>query len=187
MKKTAEDFAHIPGWGIDADPKNDPTYPNRHRTGEEHDGHPPVRPTMQVHDREILRSIERPGFTAVVGNSVPPSGLSGMIRRYAYKQSENSYLHWLPLIVADRVNMVEGLIDDLANGTLPNIWAEKGYNSELKFNKKSLLLKVGTLAALTAGPVYMMLPKNSADDKYASQNLKPDKQRQHTYRTRRTA
>ena len=165
MKKTAEDFAHIPGWGIDADPKNEPTYPNRHRTGEEHDGRSWVRPTQQVLDREVLHSIERPNDTAVVGNSVPPSGLSGMIRRFAYKYSENSYLHWLPLISGRPVNMVEGLIDDLAHGTVPNIWAEKGYNSEWKYDKKSLFVKIGTVAAVTAGAVYLLLPKNGRSEK----------------------
>lgn len=177
MKKTAEDFAHIPGWGIDADPKNDPTYPNRHRTGEEHDGRSWVRPTLQVLDREVLHSIERPDYTAVVGNSVPPSGLSGMIRRFAYKYSESNYLHWLPLIVADRVNMVEGLIDDLAHGTVPNIWAEKGYNSEWKYNKQSLFIKLGTVAAVTAGMVYLLLPKNGRSDKHDYNNPKPSKKR----------
>ncbi|MET4108958.1 MULTISPECIES: hypothetical protein [Hymenobacter] len=160
MKKTAQDFAHIPGWGIDADPKNDPTYPNRHRTGEEHDGRSWERPTQQVLDREVLHSIERPDYTAVVGNSVPPSGLSGMIRRFAFKYSENSYLHWLPLVMADKVNVVEGLLDDLAHGTVPNIWAEKGYNSEWKHDKKSLFIKLGTVAALTAGVVYLMTSNN---------------------------
>lgn len=160
MKKTAQDFAHIPGWGIDADPKNDPTYPNRHRTGEEHDGRSWERPTQQVLDREVLHSIERPDYTAVVGNSVPPSGLSGMIRRFAFKYSENSYLHWLPLVMADKVNVVEGLLDDLAHGTVPNIWAEKGYDSEWKHDKKSLFIKLGTVAALTAGVVYLMTSNN---------------------------
>ncbi|MCC2548545.1 hypothetical protein LJY25_19005 [Hymenobacter sp. BT175] len=160
MKKTAQDFAHIPGWGIDADPKNDPTYPNRHRTGEEHDGRSWQRPTQQVLDREVLHSIERPDYTAVVGNSVPPSGLSGMIRRFAFKYSENSYLHWLPLVMADKVNVVEGLLDDLAHGTVPNIWAEKGYNSEWKHDKKSLFIKLGTVAALTAGVVYLVASNN---------------------------
>ena len=29
------DHSHIKGWGIDADPKNDPTYPMKNRTDEE--------------------------------------------------------------------------------------------------------------------------------------------------------
>jgi hypothetical protein len=153
MKKTAKDFAHIPGWGIDADPKNDPTYPNRHRTGQEHDGRFWARPTQQDPDREVLHSIERPDYTAVVGNSVPPSGLSGMIRRFAFRYSENVYLHWLPLLLADRVNVVEGVLDDLAHGHVPNIFAEKGYPAEWKHNPKKLVLKLATTALVIGGVV----------------------------------
>lgn len=159
MEKTAKDFAHIPGWGIDADPKNEPTYPNRHRTGEEHDGRSWQRPTQQLLDSEVLHSIERPDYTAVVGNSVPPSGLSGMIRRFAFKYSENEYLHWLPLLMADKVNVVEGIVSDLAHGTVPNIWAEKGYPAEWKHDKKGLILKLATFAAVVGGGVFLLARK----------------------------
>ena len=168
MKKTAEDFAHIPGWGIDADPDNEPTYPNRHRTGEEHNGRSWVRPTQQVPDREVLHSIERPDYTAVVGNSVPPTGLSGMIRRVAFKYSENDYRHWLPLLMADKINVVEGIIEDFAHGTVPNIWAEKGYNAQWKHDRSGMLVKIATAAAVTAGLVYWLLPKNDRSHKYAA-------------------
>jgi hypothetical protein len=168
MKKTAADFAHIPGWGIDADPKNEPTYPNRHRTGEEHDGYSWQRPTQQVPDREILHSIERPNLSAVVGNSPAPSGLSGMIRRFAFKYSENEYLHWLPLIMADKINVVEGIIEDFAHGTVPNIWAEKGYNAQLKHDRQGMLVKIATAAAVTAGLVYWLMPKSDRSDKYVA-------------------
>ncbi|GAB3331122.1 hypothetical protein ACFQT0_03320 [Hymenobacter humi] len=167
MKKTAQDFAHIPGWGIDADPKNEPTYPNRHRTGEEHDGRSWVRPTQQVLDREVLHSIERPDYTAVVGNSVPPSGLSGMIRRFAFKYSENEYLHWLPLIMADKINVVEGIIDDLAHGTVPNIFAEKGYKAEWKHSPKTLVLKLATAALVVGGTVALLSRKGNSKPRAA--------------------
>lgn len=168
MKKTAADFAHIPGWGIDADPRNEPTYPMRQRTGEEHDGRSWIRPEQQVLDREVLHSIERPNYTAVVGNSVPPSGLSGLIRRFAFKYSENEYLHWLPLIAADKINIIEGLIDDLAHGTVPNIWAEKGYNSEWKHDKKGLAVKLAAVTAVAAGVVFLLLPKKDGAGKHAA-------------------
>lgn len=165
MKKTAADFAHIPGWGIDADPKNEPTYPNRHRTGEEHDGRSWIRPTQQVLDREVLHSIERPNYTAVLGDSVPPSGLSGLIRRFAFKYSENEYMHWLPLIAADKINVIEGLIEDLAHGTLPNIWAEKGYNSEWKNRPATLAVKLAAVTAVAAGVVLLLMPKKTRSNK----------------------
>lgn len=161
MKKSAQDFAHIPGWGIDADPRNEPTYPNRHRTGAEHDGRSWPRPTQQVLDHEVLRSIERPSYPAVVGNSVPPTGLSGMIRRFAFRYSENEYRHWLPLLAADKINVVEGLIQDLTHGTLPDLWAEKGYNSAWKYDRKGTSTKLAAVAAVAGGLLYWLAaPKN---------------------------
>src|SRR5689334_13052187 len=74
----------IPGWGMDADPENDPTYPMKHRTGADHDRLNYEKAPQQPIDREILHSIERPGVTRVFGTSTPPSGLSGVVRRFAY-------------------------------------------------------------------------------------------------------
>src|SRR4051812_12266715 len=100
----------IPGWGMDADSENDPTYPMKHWTGADHQRIHYERPPQQLSNVEILQTIERPSITAVFGTSVPPSGISGAIRRFAYKFSEADARHWLSLIFADRVNVVEGLI-----------------------------------------------------------------------------
>src|SRR5690554_8091493 len=108
---------------------------------------------------EILHSNERPNLTAVFGTSSPPSGLSVMIRRMAFKHSENSYLHWLPLILADRVNVVEGVVDDLLHGHVPNIFAEKGWKAEWKHNRKRLITKVAVSTAVTAALLTLTLKK----------------------------
>ncbi|MGV3640061.1 MAG: hypothetical protein ACO1NZ_06030 [Adhaeribacter sp.] len=151
MENQAKDYSHIKGWGIDADPKNDPTYPMKQRTNEEHKGYTWDRPTQQAESVEVLHSNERPNLTAVFGTSTPPSGLSGMIRRFAFQHSENSYLHWLPLLLADRVNVVEGIIEDLSQGQFPNTFAEKGGKAVWEHNKKEIILKVAIGVALTAG------------------------------------
>jgi hypothetical protein len=49
----------------------------------------------------------------VFGTSVPPSGLSGALRRRAYQRSENDLRHWFMLMFADRVDVVEGVLDDV--------------------------------------------------------------------------
>ena len=159
MQPIAQDHSHIPGWGIDADPKNDPTYPYKHRTNGEHGGY--IRPNIpqQPLTVEVLHSNERPNMTAVFGESVPPSGLSGMLRRYAFRFSENEYGHWLPLLLADRINVVEGILDDLAHGHIPNIFAEKGGKSDWKFNRKSQLLKAGIGAALAVATIVLLSQK----------------------------
>lgn len=154
------DHSHIKGWGIDADPKNDPTYPMKKRTDEEHEGYTWERPQQQPELIEVLRSVERPNLTAVFGTSVPPSGLSGKIRRQAFKKSESSLGRWMPLIMADRINEIEGIIDDLKKGHIPNLFAEKGWNAELKYNKSNFLMKVGAAALVTGLGLTLFLMKN---------------------------
>ncbi|WP_276497131.1 hypothetical protein [Pontibacter litorisediminis] len=150
-----KDYSHINGWGIDADPKNDPTYPIKHRTDEEQKGYSWERPPQQPINMEVLHSIERPNVTAVFGTAAPPSGLSGMIRRFAFKYSENSYLHWLPLLIADRVNVVEGLVEDMKDGKAPNIFAEKGYGAQWKHDPAGMITRVAVGAAVVGGIVLM--------------------------------
>lgn len=164
MEKTPKDYSHIKGWGIDADPKNDPTYPMKHRTDAEQEGYSWERPAQQPINIEVLHSIERPNVSSVFGTSTPPSGLSGMIRRFAFKHSENSYLHWLPLLLADRVNVVEGVLDDFSKGQVPNIFAEKGWNADWKHNRSGLITKVAVLAAVATAAVVLLNRKNNEDE-----------------------
>ena len=160
MNNTGKDFSHIKGWGIDADPKNDPTYPMKpHRTDAEQTGYSWERPTLQAETVEVLQSNERPNLTAVFGTSTPPSGLSGMIRRYAFKYSEGSWGHWIPLLLADRVNVVEGVIDDIRHGHVPNIFAEKGWKAEWKHNPKGLVTKVATTVLVATALVALVTRK----------------------------
>ncbi|MGV3704184.1 MAG: hypothetical protein ACO1NU_02300 [Arcticibacter sp.] len=157
LKENHKDNA---GWAIDADPKNDPTYPMKNRTNEEHKGYTWERPTQQFVDIEVLHSNERPNITSVFGTSTPPSGLSGVIRRQAFKYSENHYGHWLPLILADRINVVEGIVDDLKRGHIPNVFAERGWNAEWKYNRKAAVTKIAVGVALTALLVFRLSKKN---------------------------
>lgn len=164
MENKHNDYTHIKGWGVDADPENEPTYPMKHYTGDDHNRINWVRPTLQRATVEVLHSNERPSLSAVFGDTLPPQGVSGAIRRYAFKFSENSYLHWLPLILADRVNVVEGIVDDLSRGHIPNIFAEKGWKADLKHNKGGLAVKVLVNVAVVA-VVFSLLSKKKK--KYA--------------------
>ena len=165
MEPITHNPSQLPGWNIDNDPENDPTYPMRTRTPDDHKGYSWERPTQQPINIEVLHSIERPNITAVFGTSVPPSGLSGVIRRFAFKYSENSYLHWLPLLLADRVNVVEGVLDDLVHGQVPNIFAEKGYPVEWKYDRKGLIIKLATAAAIVGGAVVLLSSKGKGGKK----------------------
>lgn len=166
MEPLTHNPSQLPGWNIDADPENDPTYPMRTRTADDHKGYSWVRPTMQPVTIEVLQSIERPGITAVFGTSAPPSGLSGVIRRFAFKYSESNYLHWLPLLLADRVNVVEGVLGDLAHGKLPNIWAEKGYNAQWKYDRAGMLQKITAFALVTTAAVVLLTRDKASKRKH---------------------
>ncbi|MBV9216751.1 MAG: hypothetical protein JO053_11295, partial [Acidobacteria bacterium] len=66
---------------------------------------------------------------------------------------ENSYGHWVPLMLADRVQMVEGMFADLFTGRIPNLWRELGYSAEWKYNRKGLVTKLGGVLVAAAGIV----------------------------------
>ena len=144
-------YKDIKGWNMDNDPENEPTYPMKNYTGDDHQRVHWERPPQQQSSVEILRSNEHPRVTATFGTTSPPSGLSGRIRRFAFNYSESSFRHWLPLVLADRVNMIEGIIDDIRNGHFPNIIKERGWTAEWKHNKKGVVktaAMVGTAAVV---------------------------------------
>lgn len=162
-REIAESPKNIAGWGYDADPENDPTYPMKHRDGSDYQRFNYDKPAQQPIDIEVLHSIERPGISRVFGTSTPPSGLSGMIRRFAYKYSESTYAHWVPLVLADRIGVIEGRIDDLRHGIIPNPFAERGWTGEWKYNRKNLVKKVAAGVAVTA--VVMLLIQQKQKNK----------------------
>ena len=153
MEHKVKDPSQIKGWGVDADPKNDPTYPMKHRTDGEHAGYSWERPPQQPITVEVLHSNERADVTSVFGTSTPPSGLSGAIRRFAFGYSESSYGHWLPLVLADRVSVVEGTLDDLKQGHFPNVFAERGWRAEWQLNRTSLVRRILIRVVLVSAAV----------------------------------
>ncbi len=160
-RKIADSKKDIVGWGIDANPQNNPTYPIKHYTGADHDRLNYDRAPQQPQSLEVLRSNERPAMTRVFGTSVPPSGLSGVLRRYAFTFSEGSAAHWMTLILADRINVVEGIVDDLAHGHIPNLFAERGWAAEWKYNRSGVIKKVAVGAAVTTALVLFLARKRS--------------------------
>jgi hypothetical protein len=156
MEHTPKDHSRINGWGVDADPQNDPTYPMKNRNDGEHAGYSWERPPQQPIAVEVLRSNERPDVTSVFGTSTPPSGLSGAIRRKAFRYSESSYGHWLPLMLADRVNVVEGVLGDLGHARVPNVLSERGWKAEWEHNRMSLVRRILVrVVVISAAVVYL--------------------------------
>ena len=150
----------IPGWGMDEDPENDPTYPMKHWNGADHERMNYEKAPQQPIDREVFHSIERPNVTRVFGTSTPPTGLSGAVRRYAYQYGEATATHWMTLILADRINVIEGKIDDFKNGIFPNPWIERGWRAKWKHDRTGFIKKAATTALLiTAG--FMLLKRKN--------------------------
>jgi len=150
---------NIPGWGMDADPENDPTYPMKHWTGADHERIHYEKAPQQPVEVEILRSIERPTITRVFGTSTPPAGLSGAIRRQAFKYSEAKATHWMTLVLADRIDVFQGIFNDLKNGIIPNFFAEAGWAAEWKYNRKKLIGRIAMKVVTVTAIVWLLSSK----------------------------
>jgi hypothetical protein len=146
------------GWGVDADKKIRPNYPMWKPAVKGTGAHWDV-PEQQKNFNDFY-SIERPGPTHVFGHTVAPKGLSGLIRKFAFKYSEGSWTHWMALIFADRVNVFEGIFDDIRHGTRPRFLLERGWRMDKKFRtkrfKRVITLTVAAIA-VAAGAITMSL------------------------------
>lgn len=134
----------IPGWGSDLDPAMRPGVP-RDKAPElgVESLYPPF--AQQVPRVKIHKSTEHGQLTPVFGTSCPPRGLSGWMRDLAYRFSEGRLARWMTLIAADRVNVVEDVLSDLAQLRVPNLAREIGLRSELKYNRAGLARKLAVL------------------------------------------
>jgi hypothetical protein len=130
LPETTEQLrARIPGWGVDLDPADRPSVPRERR--EETGAHWDF-PERQPEEWPRERSIEHAMLTPVFGTSCPPRGVSGALRRYAYRRySEGRAAHWLILIGADRVDAWEAHLRSFATLRPDNPITETGVRAEL--------------------------------------------------------
>ncbi len=123
----------IPGWGSALDRKMRPAVPME-KTPPDGTGAHWQDPERQVPHVKIHKSTERPALTATFGTTCPPKGVSGAIRDYAFTYSEGKLAHWLLLMLADRVDVIEGRIEDLQQGRSWNPIRESGVLTEITKN-----------------------------------------------------
>lgn len=118
----------IPGWGVDLDPKDRPAYPKEvfNRNTGAHWTYPEEQPELWPREK----SPEHAQLTPVFGTTQPLKGLSGAIRKAAYNLSEGRASHWLLLIFADRVDVMESRFTAIAKGRPDNPFTESGIMAE---------------------------------------------------------
>lgn len=161
--------ARIPGWGVDRDPADRPSFPREDlsleldlggaRPGA--DGIPERQPEQWPRER----SIEHEMLTPVFGTSTPPKGLSGAIRKFAYgRYSEGRAAHWLLLLAADRVDAWESHLQSFTTTRPDNPITETGIKAEFTHNGWSSRVGRGRtdlvhqpLDALIVGAPWMLL------------------------------
>jgi hypothetical protein len=132
MRETPEQLrARIPGWGVDLDPADRPSHPKLRYAPENTGAHwrfPDRQPGAEGRER----SIEHAFVTPVFGTAQPLHGLSGVIRRLAYRRfSEGRLAHWLLLIAGDRVDAWGSHVRSFASLHPDNPVTETGVLAEL--------------------------------------------------------
>jgi hypothetical protein len=124
--------ARIPGWGVDLDPHDRPSVPRLQFDPDLTGAHWEF-PERQPEKSPRERSIEHEFLTPVFGTSCPTRGLSGVVRKYAYRRySEARAAHWLLLIAADRVDSVESNMRSYLTPRPDNPITETGVLAEFK-------------------------------------------------------
>lgn len=119
----------IPGWGVDLNPADRPSYPQEKTSDTGAHWEFPERQQPRGF-RE--KSTEHKFLTPVFGTAQPLRGLSGLIRRYAYTYSEGRTAHWLLLMLGDRIDVLESRVTGVLSGRPDNPITETGVLSEFK-------------------------------------------------------
>lgn len=91
---------------VDNDPNNRPGVPMELSPHPSPGAHQDI-PQQQSPGIKVFRHGRPKEMTRVFGTAQPPSGLSGRIRAFAFKYPDHKKLHWLPLFLADRVDVLE--------------------------------------------------------------------------------
>ncbi len=101
------------GAGVDASPQarpGVPMYAERPRAPESKEWSVPPR---QAGGQDHLKRAGLKRLTPVFGTANPPHGVAGAMRRLAYGYPEDLARHWMLLLLADRVDVVEDRLGEL--------------------------------------------------------------------------
>ena len=65
------------------------------------------------------------------------------------------------LLLADRVNMVEGIGSDLLSGHVPNVLGEMGIKAEWEHNRAGLVRKAAVATAVAGIAYYLIMRRRT--------------------------
>ncbi|HKO56201.1 MAG TPA: hypothetical protein VJ276_10010 [Thermoanaerobaculia bacterium] len=166
--ETAGRYARVPGWGADLDPTNRPAVPKEKPSNVTNvRGDVPL--SRQVPTTKIFMSVEHPDLTPAFGTSCPPRGLSGMLREYAYQYGEGRLRRWMTLMLADRIDVIEGIVDDFSRGHVPNWPKERGLKAEVKYadtrrKSRDLMIAGAAVGIVALVVLWPRITRSVADD-----------------------
>lgn len=83
-----------------------------------------LEPERQIPAAPVFMHVGREELPAVFGTAQPPHGLSGIVRRWAYRIPEHRTRHWVLLLLADRIDVLESAARDV--GRRHPIWTALG-------------------------------------------------------------
>lgn len=105
-QRQAQDHRDRPIHGADLSARERPGVPMEH----EPQALTPTAPRQIEQQRQRHGLMKRVGLrrmTPVFGTGQPLTGLSGLVRRIAYSVRETQARHWMMLLLADRVDVLE--------------------------------------------------------------------------------
>ena len=130
----------VAGWGVDLDPKIAPPCLRKTSTPELTGAHWDF-PERQIPRYAREKTPEHKFLTPVFGTALSARRALGVIRRYAYRFSEGRVAHWVLLMFADRIDVIESRIKSFFSGRPDNIFAESGLKAE--FTRHGLRSRLG--------------------------------------------
>ncbi len=97
----------IPGYGVDADPSKRPGVPMYQRPprAAPFAEYPPPRQQSEV--KQFMHGRPHKDYPPVWGTAQPPKGIAGAMRKLAYSWPDHQPKHWVLLLAADRVDVLE--------------------------------------------------------------------------------
>ncbi|MBX3229252.1 MAG: hypothetical protein KIT84_18475 [Labilithrix sp.] len=112
-------IAPIPGAGVDGSQEARPGVPMEKETPEPAGNAHWLTPQRMPDPGWIQKRAGLEELTPVFGTTVPPRGLSGLMRRAAYRIPEHFTSHWLVLLAADRVDVLEDRLKTILPFVVP--------------------------------------------------------------------